>query len=639
MSYLNALRLHFAGQFQANVSTVNNDPDHFNNATFQPSDWEVNENNEKGWWNPQGDAAFRLLGCRVTSAWMPSGQVPTSDPVLGHLIADSDTGPPAKLVDLDSEQQMVSTIWGLTVRIADAQGNSLLRGDYVPAAFTDLWQRAVGPGDGSDFPMGSMFQSVLRNLEWGDVSSSPFLTALRQASASSGLLSIKFNVDGFDSVFTSPTFSCGRIVGTIGPASADEPQHMVRGRQFMTTLGGASGILPVGGFNYCVAVIDAAASALYLDLGNALPTVTPGKALSNLGDITVTAGTTSLGSLPSTGASGYATDPGWYARTAGIAVLPLTAAQVRAAAASPLAITGGPMGIGTTANFGISEWPSGAYVRADSFVYRMSPGDSVEIPVYATQWGKPLSGVGISFVLDPSQLQPGANGLPPVGTPDTALTYTPTKQPIPAALPSTVTITTNGQGVAVLPITATDPGTPRYFANPATAENTDYGIDGQVYGVAPSFADPTYGGPATNPWPQDPWNFISFLVWSDYKASDPVSGTDLYPIFQQYANLYPVMSRFVDLANYEQVVAYANFLQFAFGLDQANPNTMPVTRDLSPAKRAAILSWLKNPVRGTWPDVAPRPAPGAAAPPPRGGMPPQGGKTMAFARRLANQKR
>ena len=37
MSYLGALRLHFAGQFQAAVSTVNNDPTHFDNATFQPA--------------------------------------------------------------------------------------------------------------------------------------------------------------------------------------------------------------------------------------------------------------------------------------------------------------------------------------------------------------------------------------------------------------------------------------------------------------------------------------------------------------------------------------------------------------------------------------------------------------------------
>ena len=36
MSYLNALRLHFAGRFQANLSTVNNGPGHFDNAIFKP---------------------------------------------------------------------------------------------------------------------------------------------------------------------------------------------------------------------------------------------------------------------------------------------------------------------------------------------------------------------------------------------------------------------------------------------------------------------------------------------------------------------------------------------------------------------------------------------------------------------------
>lgn len=37
MSYLNGLRLHFAGRFQAAPSTVNNDIAHYNNATFLPS--------------------------------------------------------------------------------------------------------------------------------------------------------------------------------------------------------------------------------------------------------------------------------------------------------------------------------------------------------------------------------------------------------------------------------------------------------------------------------------------------------------------------------------------------------------------------------------------------------------------------
>ena len=121
MSYLNPLRLHFAGQFQANVSTVNNDPGHFDNAGFQPGYQDMQGsgmNPPNGWFNPQGDAAWRFLGCTVTSAWQPSGAVPVSDPVLQCIVADSNTLAPAKLVDLDSEQQLVSEIWGLQVRIA-----------------------------------------------------------------------------------------------------------------------------------------------------------------------------------------------------------------------------------------------------------------------------------------------------------------------------------------------------------------------------------------------------------------------------------------------------------------------------------------------------------------------------------------
>jgi len=171
MSYLNALRLHFAGLFQANISSVNNDPAHFYNATFKPEYQQPqgpNMDPPNGWFSPGGDAAFRLLGCKVTTAWMSSGKVTSSDPVLGYIIADSDTQAPAKLVDLDSEQQMASEIWGLQVRIADGGGNTLLRGDFEPAAFIDIWNRALG-GGGGDNSYSATFQSVLTNLQWGDV--------------------------------------------------------------------------------------------------------------------------------------------------------------------------------------------------------------------------------------------------------------------------------------------------------------------------------------------------------------------------------------------------------------------------------------------------------------------------------------
>lgn len=68
MSYLNSPRLTFAGQFQADPSTVNNDPTHFDNATFISGyqQYEVG-NNLNGWWNPDGTGSWRFVGCMVTS--------------------------------------------------------------------------------------------------------------------------------------------------------------------------------------------------------------------------------------------------------------------------------------------------------------------------------------------------------------------------------------------------------------------------------------------------------------------------------------------------------------------------------------------------------------------------------------------
>jgi hypothetical protein len=37
VSYLHPVRLHFAGRFRADVSTVNNDPQHFDNQNFTPN--------------------------------------------------------------------------------------------------------------------------------------------------------------------------------------------------------------------------------------------------------------------------------------------------------------------------------------------------------------------------------------------------------------------------------------------------------------------------------------------------------------------------------------------------------------------------------------------------------------------------
>ena len=52
------------------------------------------------------------------------------------------------------------------------------------------------------------------------------------------------------------------------------------------------------------------------------------------------------------------------------------------------------------------------------------------------------------------------------------------------------------------------------------------------------------------------------------------------------------MARFLKLGDYDSVVTNSQILQQVFNLPQGDPDYMPVTRDLSPAKLQAILKWL-----------------------------------------------
>src|SRR5690606_28857297 len=98
MSYLDWPRLHFKGRFQADTSTVNNDVRHYKTNSFEPQfqammvghgGGEAQRTN--GYWNPEGSGAWRLLGCRVTSAVLQDRTITDTrvDPVIGMHVAGS----------------------------------------------------------------------------------------------------------------------------------------------------------------------------------------------------------------------------------------------------------------------------------------------------------------------------------------------------------------------------------------------------------------------------------------------------------------------------------------------------------------------------------------------------------------------
>ena len=580
MSYLNPLRFHFFGKFQAAVSTVNNDPLHFNNATFKKEYQERAEGPTKGWWNPRGDANWRMIGCKITSAWLDVDKhAAPDDPVLQCSIADSDLTVAAKLVDLDPAQQGVSEIWGLTIRIADEAGNTLMAAKYETAAFMNLWLR--WPSGGGDKSGGAMYQSVLNEIEWGAIEESPFLLALR-AAATDGLLSIKFNVDAFDDDFKSPTFTLGRIAGTIGPATATEPKHFVVGRHFMTTaLPGLGFFNPAGKVNFCDAVVNEKAGNIFLDLGNSLPTVTCGGPFSNLGTLSLACECSDANGLPSLQSLGNVNyqASGWYERTSGVVILPedrkLTPGELKAIARNQLVI----MLTDASSNSSPAIWesPGGLYARADQFVYRLNPGEAAEIQIYASVLGQPYADATIVSYFDNTQI----GGGPQVGVPASALQFA-------------MLSTTDSNGRASLKASAQNPKNPRGY------------IDGQVYGIRSVLVDTL---PPAMGYPFNPSEFVSFLLLDEFVADPPVWYGCLQPVFQQYSNLYPIMDRFLDLSSYESICENVIPLQAVFGLAVSDPNSMPITRDLSASKRKAILQWLKNPGPDGKPLLGPVPPP------------------------------
>jgi hypothetical protein len=85
-------------------------------------------------------------------------------------------------------------------------------------------------------------------------------------------------------------------------------------------------------------------------------------------------------------------------------------------------------------------------------------------------------------------------------------------------------------------------------------------------------------------------------VRSAYQAPKaPDWARDIQPILGQYARLYPIMrEHLVDLADPDALRRWRQPLLLAMTRDITDPNFMPVTRDLSEAKRAAIVRWLEQ---------------------------------------------
>jgi hypothetical protein len=573
VSYLNPTRIHFAGQFRADVSTINNDPAHFDNSQFVRPDDQLPQQSRtvlNGWWQPAGTGAWRLDRCTITSAILNGA--PADDPIVGMEVRDTGDRVSAKLVDLDPEQQMVSMIYGLELRLVDPVSRKvLMRGQFQPAPFYDIWfQRGLQTS--GDSSASAFYQSVLTDVEWGDLAGSQVLQAMRAASVA-GQLSIKFNTDSYSMGGAERGY--GRIVGTIGPQLPGEPKHFTPGR-FLAPAQPQLANAPLG---YVGCWVDQANGKVIADFGNAIPTSYDG--LANVGPLHLIAA--DQGQALDLGALDGYLGHRWYETTAGIQAFPsdraLTGDEMQLIAGAPLCVAA-PIAVpsGSFATLA-AEAPDGIYARPDLFVFRMEPDSEQDVAVMALQFGNPLARATITATASVSAPGGGADALTIAG-----------QGPIQ----------TDQNGWATIKLAAADPGLARIPDG-----NIGDGIDGQVYQVNVGVSGAASAGTAFYPGSC----FVSLLVFSKVDVPDQVGWADVLPIFTQYSNLYPrphgpdryvpykgrpPLHPVVNLGDEAQVRAFAPTIALALKRPIDDPNHMPVTRDLSAGRREMLQKFVNS---------------------------------------------
>lgn len=571
MSYLDAPRLHFFGAFTANPSTLNNTPTNYQLQPPLDPDW-----------NPNGSHAWTFPSVTVQTVVGPDGPG-SGDPLVGTPVASTNQPSTAKLVDLDTEQQMVSMIFGLQIQVGNSASGTVT-GTFQPSPFMDIFTREFGTGQ--DMVFSAYYQSVLTDLRWSPTLTSPILQQLKAASPDS--LSIKFVVDDMHNDPNGPNFTYGRVVGTIGPAFPGEPANFLAGRLMrpqavLFNPGNPFGLSGAAQVNYTPFKVDGSRGKVVVDFGNTFPTTSPpssapvtpplpfaSPAPADLGPLQVAIlNLAPVGPQFTGGPSVFLGDVDnsaqAYQATAGIQEFDVTPEQVQALQGSLQPPS--PLGVVQTVSGALlpvvlMEDPACTYLTASPLVLRLNPGESAEVTLNTFQAGAPAPGQTVYLQLTNSNLQGGSGNLQ-VGVPADAIEF-----------PASVTTDQNGQATFTVTASPDGPGNPRGY------------IDGQVYGV--SFSWPVQSMP-------DPNIALSIHVYDEVGVpASPTWENDVEPILLPYNDLYPFMANMIALDNEQAVAQNRAEIEMRMQLPLTDPRYMPVTRDMSAAKTQIVLKWLAS---------------------------------------------
>jgi hypothetical protein len=354
----------------------------------------------------------------------------------------------------------------------------------------------------------------------------------------------------------------------------------VIGRQLIAAIDPANPFAPLDQLSNIQAMVDEATRSVTVDFGNALPILDSSGALQDLGplalgilkDRTIKQGDSiTAAQIAVLGTIGYQ-NKDWHFKTAGVQDFPIgdTPGAQDFISDHPLAVV--LQSDDSQYKVLNRETVDGVYVRADTFVYRLAPGESARLDFYSSKYGRPLATTICAWATTGLMGGAGTSAKLP------AKFYVPDIQ-IPVGViqfKSDFQTKSDGHGVLLITAQHNGPRHPRAY------------LDGQLYGIGYQIK---YVPDSFNP---NPFRYISILAWDEFQVPEhPTWFEHVQPILAQYGNLYPIMSkRLVNLNDYDSVVANLNIMKLSFSLPVEDPNSMPVTRDLSTSKRQAIIKWL-----------------------------------------------
>ena len=627
-------RIHFAGQFRADVNTRNNERCNFD------LDNPLTEYDE---WNYRGTNEWEFVDTVVTAEINKIGEEIPDSPLLGAKIFSNENRPFAKIVDIDTDFQ-VSSLYGLEFGLKYNNEN-LFKGKWSTSVIVhDMWVKMKCTDD-KDLAGSSLFgaQSTTRitNLAWSQSELIGGLKAATNRPGATGDLSVSITYD----VYKVDVFLVGRVFGTIGAAMANEPLN-VGGERRMYPDYNATVNFPSGHPCYDVNQsdlepltygapfkVDSTRNILIADLGNALPMQRNGNPL-NLG-------TLYFGILVDDevvkpfGESIPYTDPnGVMWRHSGIIEQSIGTDIANSLKSSKLVVfIEGHTGSNTYPveeifpSMQSNEEVSLLLLESDYFIRPMdyymdrleySSGNdeksTSDFTLLVTRFGQPVSDTKVTVVPSPNQFGyacPRGAVAPADSTKVTdndghvMFTFS-VNQPIPEI--RSYDISTCEPNEEMLKarrrlgkFTPLRRPIQFYSFSKANVEctNSSLPIDGNLYNFYYCVGEDCA-------LPDDDGFFlyravISILAFSTVTYETPYTWVDhVEPIFKQFHHLHYIMRTILDMSNYTEVTLPHNIklLKIVFQKPKSDPNYMPTTRDLSPTKERMILEWLKTPVYG-----------------------------------------